>query len=439
MSIINTMSLAGTISLAFYYFVKLLFREKYSAYGKMVLLKISMFFYLCPIQLMKYLLPEDAVTYFPEFYGIPVEEMLHLGETGYITIQNLSGQYVACPVWKIVLVIVWISLVLLFILYELIQYFRMKYLTIRCSEKVELAGRFSSAEEVKRYPDKKRHSVQVLSSCVVDSPFTMGVIKPRIFIPEAELEDKEMEMIYEHEMTHIKNHDILVKFLCLIIILLHWFNPFSYLVLFEFNVLSEYCCDESIMRTRSLEDRKIYALMLVRFAAERTASSKTFWTKCFSGSKKRLKERIGAVLEMKKRKSWVIVVAAILSMILSATTVYAYKAETTVAANSGAGYSDESDYSWRLDGSADGILDFSISDNIFVDSNGNVYYITNVNESEPYVLCIHSYASGIWTEHQRKDSGGCVVNEYSSKRCMKCGHIVVGDLISTTTYVKCPH
>lgn len=437
MSIINTMSLAGTISLAFYYFVKLLFREKYSAYGKMVLLKISMFFYLCPIQLMKYLLPEDAVTYFPEFYGIPVEEMLHLGETGYITIQNLSGQYVACPVWKIVLVIVWISLVLLFILYELIQYFRMKYLTIRCSEKVELAGRFSSAEEVKRYPDKKRHSVQVLSSCVVDSPFTMGVIKPRIFIPETELEDKEMEMIYEHEMTHIKNHDILVKFLCLIIILLHWFNPFSYLVLFEFNVLSEYCCDESIMRTRSLEDRKIYALMLVRFATERTASSKTFWTKCFSGSKKRLKERIGAVLEMKKRKSWVIVVAAILSMILSATTVYAYKTETTLIADYGAGYLDDGEYSWNLD--EDLIWEFSISDNVFIDNSGNIFYSTDTQDAEPYVICIHSYVDGVWKEHLRNSSGGCVINKYASKRCMKCGQIVVGDLVSSEYFVKCTH
>lgn len=440
MGIIGTMSLAGTIALVFYYPVKLLFREKYSAYWKMALLKISMFFYLCPFKLLKYLFPGDVAEYLPDFYGIYTDESFYFGQAGYVTVLNLFGEYVSYPVWKIVLIIVWLGVVILFVAYELTQYFRMKHLTVKCSERVEIGNNSISIEKWEKCLGRKGQGVQILRSCVVKSPFTMGVIRPLIFVPEKELEDDEREMIYLHEITHIKNHDILIKFLCLLIILLHWFNPCSYLVLHEFNILSEYCCDESVMKMRSLEDRKKYAILLVRFATEHKSSSKTFWVKGYSGSKKRLKKRVGAILEMKKKKSWVIALAMVMSVVLGSTTVYAYKAGTVVIPNQSAELLDSREYSVAVNDELNLALDFSISDKVLVDEEGNIFYNTSESNAEIYALCIHSYQTGLlWIEHERNSSGGCVQYKYDCKRCMKCGKIVVGDLISTTTYVTCPH
>ena len=438
MNMISTMSLAGTISLAVYYLAKLVFRDKYSEHGKMILLKISIFFYLCPFQFIKYFFPEDAIIeILPDFYRIHIEDAFYFGQTDYFTLHNISGEYVSYPVWKIVAAFIWLGIVVAFVSYEVVQYFRMRRLVVACSTEMELEKRISpTGQELIR--EKEKYKVSLLSSSVVDSPFTIGVIKPVIFIPEVEMEADETEMICQHEMTHIKNHDILTKFLCLIIILLHWFNPFSYLVLHEFNILSEYCCDESIMSMRSKEERKKYARLLIHFATEHNPSSKTFWTKSFfESSEKILERRVGVILEMKKKKSWVILLMAVMAVVFSAATVYAYEAEMAVQVTD--------DFVTATDGvvtftsEEEFMPDFSVSDDILVMNDGSINYLSEENLVEPRVLCIHAYKDAYYYAHKPNSNGGCEVRKYSAQRCSKCGSVVVGDLISSTTYVKCPH
>ena len=428
MGIISTMSLAGTISLTFYYFAKLMFRETYSAYWKMALLKISIFFYLCPVQFIKYLLPKDVKVYLPDFFRIHNGNMFYFGQTGYITVHNPFGEYAAYPTWKIIVVLVWIGIVVCFVGHEVIQYFRLKSLIVEFSGKIEPKGRTSR---------EKNSHIEILSSSVFDFPFTIGVIKKIIFIPDVELEDDEFEMIYQHEMTHIRNHDVLTKFLCLMIILLHWFNPLSYLVLHEFNILSEYCCDESIMSMRSKEDRKKYARLLIHFSTERESSSGTVWTKCFLENKNNLERRVGVILDMKRKKSWAIAVMAAASVILGAATVYAYETENVMQVTD--------DYVVEADGFAsyitedDFVPDFTVADYIFIEDDGNIHYVSEENHAEPYVLCIHAYKDGYYYTHKPDSSGGCEYRKYSAQICEKCGKVIVGDLIYRQIYVKCPH
>ncbi|MDO4296851.1 MAG: M56 family metallopeptidase [Lachnospiraceae bacterium] len=423
------MSLAGTISLTFYYFAKLMFRETYSAYWKMALLKISIFFYLCPVQFIKYLLPKDVKVYLPDFFRIHNGNMFYFGQTGYITVHNPFGEYAAYPTWKIIVVLVWIGIVVCFVSHEVIQYFRLKSLIVEFSGKIEPKGRTSR---------EKNSHIEILSSSVFDFPFTIGVIKKIIFIPDVELEDDEFEMIYQHEMTHIRNHDVLTKFLCLMIILLHWFNPLSYLVLHEFNILSEYCCDESIMSMRSKEDRKKYARLLIHFSTERESSSGTVWTKCFLENKNNLERRVGVILDMKRKKSWAIAVMAAASVILGAATVYAYKTEEVIQITDDFVVASDEVLTVYPE-EAEFVPVFTVTDTITVTNDGSIYPTYDENLLEPYVLCIHAYEDTVTYAHKTNSSGGCEVRKYHSQRCEKCGKVVVGDWISTTTYAKCPH
>lgn len=436
MSIIGTMSLAGTIALVFYYLVKFMLSEKHSAYCKMILLKISMFFYLCPFQLIKYLFPEDVISRLPEnLYGTNVGSSF--GRAGYLTVHNLFGEYISYPIWKIILIPVWMIMVLLFIVYELIQYFRLKNLLIKCSDEIDVSvsRTDNSIKKLERYLGQKKHTVQVLSSGINTSPFTIGIIKPIIFIPDVKLDGDEIEMIYQHEMTHIRNHDVLSKFLCLMIILIHWFNPFSYLVLHEFNALSEYCCDESVMGMRSMEDRKKYAILLVHFASNWKKHSKSFWEKCFAKgkNKKQWERRVGAILEMDKKKSRIVVVAAVMSMMLGTMTVYAYTTKKAVETKD-TDISGEFLFEYE---SQEMYPDFSISDHIFVSEDGISYDASN--HAEPYVLCTHIYETGYCYNHIKNDTGGCVIKKYNAQQCKKCKKIVVGTLIYTQTFVTCTH
>ena len=52
-------------------------------------------------------------------------------------------------------------------------------------------------------------------------------------------------------------------------------------------------------------------------------------------------------------------------------------------------------------------LDFTKSDCIFVDLNGNQEnYTTSI---EPYALCTHSMVDGTFYTHAKNSSGGCTV------------------------------
>lgn len=57
----------------------------------------------------------------------------------------------------------------------------------------------------------------------------------------------------------------------------------------------------------------------------------------------------------------------------------------------------------------------------------------------PYLFCSHSYIVGTLSKHYRYSDGSCKVEYFNAKRCDYCHDTVIGDLIKTTTWVKCPH
>ena len=59
-------------------------------------------------------------------------------------------------------------------------------------------------------------------------PCTIGFFRQKIVFPESFPLHPDFIMVYKHEHTHLKNHDNLVKLLCLFVLCLHWMNPVSY-------------------------------------------------------------------------------------------------------------------------------------------------------------------------------------------------------------------
>lgn len=49
-------------------------------------------------------------------------------------------------------------------------------------------------------------------------PCTVGFFRQKIIIPESFTELENFSMVYQHEYTHLKNRDNLVKLLCLIVL-----------------------------------------------------------------------------------------------------------------------------------------------------------------------------------------------------------------------------
>lgn len=78
---------------------------------------------------------------------------------------------------------------------------------------------------------------------------------------------------------------------------------------------------------------------------------------------------------------------------------------------------------------------FLFSDSYFTDENGTSYDV-DITEKKS---CNHTYVSGTYTRHDKKANGSCKVLKYQAQRCSSCQNLVLGNLISTYTYTKCPH
>lgn len=73
-----------------------------------------------------------------------------------------------------------------------------------------------------------------------------------------------------------------------------------------------------------------------------------------------------------------------------------------------------------------------------IDDNGGIHDLSNVDK-DARAICIHEFISGTAIEHQDDGKGGCIVRKYKAQICEICGYAKGKELISTTTYTKCPH
>ncbi len=94
------------------------------------------------------------------------------------------------------------------------------------------------------------------------SPFVMGVVKPRIYLPEG-LNKKEQEYIVLHEKFHIKRLDYLVKIVAFFTLGIHWFNPFVWVAFSLFCKDMEMSCDEAVIKNLGEDIKADYSASLL--------------------------------------------------------------------------------------------------------------------------------------------------------------------------------
>lgn len=99
----------------------------------------------------------------------------------------------------------------------------------------------------------------------VDSPFVMGIVKPKIYMPTG-LTDSELEYLTLHERTHIRRGDTFFKALGLLALTIHWFNPLVWLAYALFVRDMEMSCDEEVIAKLGNDVKADYSMSLVSFA-----------------------------------------------------------------------------------------------------------------------------------------------------------------------------
>ncbi|MCH5269888.1 MAG: M56 family metallopeptidase [Lachnospiraceae bacterium] len=163
--------------------------------------------------------------------------------------------------------------------------------------------------------------------------FTMGILKPRIYLPQ-DMKEESRQLVILHECTHIKRKDFLFKPLGLLICCLHWFNPIVWLGFSLFCRDMEMSCDESVICRLDgdvLSCKKDYSNVLLSMAGSTPLNR----IPLFFGEPG-VRQRIKNVLAYKKRT---VICSGILVIILLAAAFFLL-ANTGNAGNKGADIAD---------------------------------------------------------------------------------------------------
>ncbi len=137
----------------------------------------------------------------------------------------------------------------------------------------------------------------------IPSPFVLGIIKPRIYIP-FRLKQEEFDYIIRHEKHHIHRLDHIIKPLAFGILILHWFNPLVWIAFYCMNKDMEMSCDEKIISDMGGKMKGIYSESLLAFAGAR--QTLLYGPLAFGESS--AKARIKNVLRFQKPKKWILII-----------------------------------------------------------------------------------------------------------------------------------
>ncbi len=167
-----------------------------------------------------------------------------------------------------------------------------------------LQGVLSWARLKRRLAAAVRTEADVYETDAVDSPFVLGILRPRIYVP-AGLKGMTRTVVLAHERTHIARRDTLVKPLAFAVRCMHWFNPMVWLAFKLMSRDMERSCDERAIRESGF-DRGVYSMALLQFALPgRLAASPLAFGEVG------VKQRIRGIMNARKPALWLIVAAVI--------------------------------------------------------------------------------------------------------------------------------
>lgn len=145
----------------------------------------------------------------------------------------------------------------------------------------------------------------------VSSPFILGFIRPKIYMPST-LSESNAQYVISHERAHLRRKDYLWKPLGFIILSVYWFNPLVWISYIMLCRDIELACDEKVLKEKGEKEKKAYSEALFSCSAKQK-----YITACpVAFGEVGVKQRIKAVLNYKKPAFWVILIALIASIVV---------------------------------------------------------------------------------------------------------------------------
>ena len=302
-------------------------------------------------------------------------------------------------IWSTLLSVLWLFVFICLILYMLTSYILLRY-------------RMRSATF---YRDN------IWQSDKTDSPFVLGIIKPRIYIPY-NISESDIQYVISHEKAHIRRGDHFYKPIGFLLLSIYWFNPFIWIAYILLCRDIEMACDEKVISKYEIDEKRAYSSALLNCSIKRHRIAACPLAFGEIG----IKERIKGIMSYKKPAFWLIVASVVLSIILSVcfltnpsssnVSIDDFKLKSYAVTSVEYKNSDYVDEDIEA-------LSFVISEEkelgLIIDMDPEHYFLTSIAMTRPFS---NSYLKKITLTKQNFDSlfdSSCFLNNISEEKLRK--------------------
>lgn len=210
----------------------------------------------------------------------------------------ISGSFTPAPgasanplqIWIPVLAGIWLFGIVALFLYSAVSYCRLRR---KVCEAVILRDNIYQSENV----------------C---SPFVLGIIRPKIYLPY-HMDSREVGHVIAHEQTHIRRKDHWWKPLGFLLLTIHWFNPLMWLSYVLLCRDIELACDEKVIGKMGNAQRADYTQALVACSVNRRLIAACPLAFGEIG----VKERVKSVMNYKKPAFWIVLASVIVCAVIA--------------------------------------------------------------------------------------------------------------------------
>lgn len=143
------------------------------------------------------------------------------------------------------------------------------------------------------------------------TPFVLGVLAPRIYVPET-VSEQDFPQVLAHERCHIRRWDHVWKPLAFLLLAVNWFNPVLWAAYVLLGRDMERACDEMVLKNATPIQRAAYSRALVACAAQPKMAAV-----CpLAFGEVAVKERVKNVLNYKKPALWAVILLVVAAAII---------------------------------------------------------------------------------------------------------------------------
>jgi beta-lactamase regulating signal transducer with metallopeptidase domain len=306
--IIST-SFGGTLLVCLWCICNKLFSKLISTNGTYFVFRAIIFFYLIPI------------VYFGRFYDMLADKEL-LSSVPIIGLINPSMSKILFLPF-----IVWLAGSIITLGYNIYTHLYFYFKVLRYNALV-IDGSILETEYLIRKKLRFRRAIPIYYNEFISSPMLAGILFPKILLPVSFPKEDLVIMLY-HENIHYKQHDLLFKKLGSIILCLHWFNPFVYMLAKLINEWCEFNCDNLCCLHHDFFKPKEYASTLVKLATAPRMSFSLHYS-AFAEKTSQLEPRIQRIVTNRRGIKHARILAVMVSIVY-----FAFGSITVNAASNG--------------------------------------------------------------------------------------------------------